>query len=181
MKKRAIISLLLVCSMLLASVLPMTASAADTIDFVPEVSNGRVYGIPVGSDMDDVQIAFYNAVVAGYDRNGNAISNTARIGTGYTLRLNGVAYAAVVMGDVNGDAILDSLDYLAVKRCFLGTATLDTLGREAADAPEGTYISALHYIKVKRAAFGTYDINIRYTVDPYNPGDGDPGWTPGWV
>lgn len=181
MKKTAIISFLLVCLMLAVSVLPMTASAADTIDFVPEVANGRVYGISVGSDMNDVQLAFYNAVVSGYDRKGNAISKTSKIGTGYTLRLNGVAYAAVVMGDVNGDAILDSLDYLAVKRCFLGTGSLDELGREAADAPAGTNISAINYIKVKRAAFGTYDINNRYTVDPYNPGDGDPGWTPGWV
>ena len=180
MKKTAI-SFLLVCSILVASFLPMTAMAADTIDFVPEVANGRVYGIPVGATVNDVQLAFYNAVVSAYDRNGNAISKTAKIGTGYTLRINGVAYAAVILGDVNGDAILDSLDYLAVKRCYLGTGTLDSLGREAADATNGQYISAINYIKVKRAAFGTYNININYTVDPYNPGDKDPGWTPGWV
>ncbi len=181
MKKTAIIPFLLVCSMLIASFLPMTSSAADTIDFVPEISDGKVYGIPVGADVADVKMAYYNAVVTAYDRNGKLLSDSDKIGTGYTLRLNGVAYAAVVLGDVNGDAILDSLDYLAVKRCFLGTGTLDSLGREAADAANGANITAINYIKVKRAAFGTYNINIKYTVEPYNPGDKDPGWTPGWV
>lgn len=181
MKKSKIISLLLVLAMLTASLMPLNVSAKDTISFVPETSNGKVYGIALGSITADVQLAYYNAVVEAYDKNGNKLAAAARIGTGYTVKLNGVSYAAVVMGDVNGDAVLDSLDYLAVKRSYLGTGYVGVLGLEAAGVKEGGRITAINYIMVKRAAFGTYNINRKYSCDPYNPGDNDSGWTPGWV
>lgn len=181
MKKTRIASVILLCAMLLASAIPMTASASDTISFVPETSNGRVYGIALGSVTDDVQLAYYNAVVETYDNNGNLLADDAKIGTGYTVKLNGVSYAAVVMGDVNGDALLDSLDYIAVKRSYCGTGYVGVLGLEAAGVKEGSKVRAINYIMIKRAVFGTYNINRKYATEPYNPGDNDPGWTPGWV
>lgn len=182
MKKTKIVSFVMACVLLVfSSFLSLDSAAAESVSFVTEIANGKIYGIALGAVTADVQMVYYNAVVECYDKNGNKLGKNDPIGTGYTVKINGVSYAAIVMGDVNGDAVLDSQDYLAVKRSYLGTGYVGIWGLEAADVKVGSSVSAINYIKVKRAAFGTYDINRKYTSEPYNPGDRDPGWTPGWV
>ena len=182
MKKTKFISFVLACVLLVSSsFLTLNTAAVDSVSFVTEISNGKIYGIALGSVTADVQLVYYNAVVEVFDKNGNKLGKDDKIGTGYTVKLNGVSYAAIVMGDVTGDAALNSQDYLAIKRSYLGTGYIGIWGHEAAEVKPGSSVSAINYIKVKRACFGTYDINRKYTSEPYNPGDRDPGWTPGWV
>ena len=47
--------------------------------------------------------------------------------------------------------------------------------------PVNGEIRAINYVKLKRAYFGTYDINKDYACDPYDPGAEDSNWTSGWV
>lgn len=175
-----IFAFVLVAATLLSAVI-MPSSAAETFDFSPETKSGKIYGFPVESTEKTVELVYYNAVVDILDREGKVASDTAKIGTGFTVKLNSISYAAVVMGDVDGDGELTVYDYINVKRAYLGSLSLNALSLEAAGVVPGGRLSPINYIMVKRAYFGTYDINRDYRCEPYEVGNNDSGWTPGWV
>ena len=62
----------------------------------------------------------------------------------------------VMLGDVNGDGMVDSLDYLLVKRACFGTYEFDEDEFKRADVNSDELIDSSDYLLVKRIAFGTY-------------------------
>lgn len=182
MKKFRLLSLALVCVLLLSVVVAFAASAAE-VTFKTETKNGKIYGLPANSTCSVLKSSFYNTIIDVYDASGKTVSagSTTKIGTGFTVRINGTPTKAVVLGDVTGDGIIAAADYILVKRAYLGTATLEGLYLEAAGVEEGGQLAAVNYLKLKRACLGTYDINEKYTCDPYTPGDDESGWTESWV
>ncbi len=181
MNTKKIIAFLL-ASLFLVSVFAFSASAAS-VTFKPETRNGKIYGVPVGSTVSVLKNAYYNTAVQVTNANGVSVANSDPIGTGYTVKLNGISFTAVVFGDVNGDAQLAASDYITIRRVCAGTYTTTNLALEAAtvDVENGEVATAMHYIKVKRAVMGTYDLNMDYNCDPYDPAQDESGWTPGWV
>lgn len=182
MKKTSLIALILVFATLLASISVINASAAKLINFEPVMKNGRIYGIPTETTVKTLKYALYSYDVEVFDSKGNALTSSSSnfIGTGYRVKVNNVSFTAVVMGDITGDGKLNVFDYTAVKSAYLKTNNLSSVQHEACEAETGD-IKALNYVKLKRAYFGTYDINKDYTCDPYDPSAEDSGWTPGWV
>lgn len=185
MKTIRVISLVLVCAMLAFTAAGVSASAA-TVTFKPETSNHSIYGIPANSTVKDFKAAYYNTIIDVYDADGTSIGkdSSAKIGTGFTVKINAKSYTAVVLGDVNGDGVLSATDYILVKRTYLGNAgnsALSGIYLEAAGVKAGKKLSAVNYMMIKRACLKTYNINKEYTVEPYDPADDESGWTPGWV
>ncbi|MBO5869448.1 MAG: dockerin type I repeat-containing protein, partial [Clostridia bacterium] len=64
--------------------------------------------------------------------------------------------AEILLGDVNRDTKVDSVDYLLVKRACFGTYKLDEEQIELADIDQNKIIDSVDYLLVKRIAFGTY-------------------------
>ena len=160
MKMSKLISLALVCAVLVAvaaSVCPSSVAAKE-LTFLPETRDGKIYGIPASTTYDSVDLAYYNAVVDIFDRDGNAVSDTEKIGTGYTVKLNSIAYSAVVMGDVDGDGDILAYDYVLGKRHFLNTYTLKDADLDAALVSGEPEVTVIDYIYIKRHFFGTYKI-----------------------
>lgn len=185
MKTIRVISFVLVCTMLAFTATGGFASAA-TVTFKPETVKSSIFGIPANSTVKEFKAAYYNTIIDVYDANGKLIGNdsSVKIGTGFTVRINARPYTAVVMGDVNGDGVLSAVDYTLVKRTYLGTAgnfALSGIYLEAAGVKSGKKLTAVHYMMIKRACLRTYNINIEYTVEPYDPADEESGWTSGWV
>lgn len=180
MKFTKLISFLLACVILTSCSMFVLSSSAETVSFVTELANGRIYGIEVGSTVKDLKLVYYNANVQVLDNHANTLANDDKIGTGCIVKLNGVSYVAVVMGDVDGDGEMDAFDYVAIKRAYLGTGYTDVLGLEAAGVKSGSKVGAINYIMIKRAVLGSFNLNRKYTTEPYNPTDRDPGWTGGW-
>ncbi len=182
MKKVKVFAVIL-AAVMLVSAIPFGVSAEEekVYTFAPTRDNGKVYGFVPGSTVGDVFDLFCNAVVEVHDSYGNVLTNRSDvIGTGCKIKVNGAAYTLVVMGDVNGDGKMNTVDYALVKRAYIGTATLSEFGLLAAGVPEGGKLRAINYVYIKRACVRTFDINYKYTCEPYYA-DSEPGWTEGWI
>ncbi len=182
MKKIKITALILAVAFLVGA-MAMLASADTTVDFMPELKHGKIYGIPQKTVVKTLQRAYYNYDVRVYDLNGNSVSSSSStyIGTGFNVKINGISYVAVVFGDVDGDGEITPFDYAIVKRAYLEMGDMSYIGKIAAGVAEGGELRAINYIKIKRAYFGTYDMNSDYSCDPYDPGADESGWTSRWV
>ncbi len=87
----------------------------------------------------------------------------SHVGTGSKLLLmNGDTVVSeltvILLGDVDGDGVVGSKDFLRIKRHFLGTYTLTDEYYTAGDIDQGGAINSADYLKVKRHFLGTYDI-----------------------
>ena len=87
------------------------------------------------------------------------------IATGDKLKdASGKVYTAVIYGDVNGDGVIDSYDYILVKRACMETVELN--GEYAEAAKRGDDISAFDYILIKRHVMNTYDLSSTLHREP---------------
>ena len=64
-----------------------------------------------------------------------------------------------VKGDVDGNGVLNALDYLLLKRAILGTVTLTEDQKEAADVNHDGKVDAVDYTLLKRAVLGTFKLS----------------------
>jgi len=68
------------------------------------------------------------------DKNGNGVSETAFVGTGYKIKMaNNKIYNLVVTGDINGDGNVKLSDLSKLKLTIVGSQTLDGVYKMAAD------------------------------------------------
>lgn len=78
------------------------------------------------------------------------ITDTANVGTGYTLTLNDKTYTIVVLGDVSGDGKASAGDYVLIKNHIMQTNLIkDSLSQNAADVNKDGKISAGDYVLIK--------------------------------
>ena len=104
------------------------------------------------------------------DKDGNVISNnTTLIGTGAKVHYveNGKVIdekIIVVLGDVNGDAEIDSVDALLIKKAAIGNYTFSVLESAAGcfNDPTDPTPSSLDYLHIKRHIIGNYDLFSRF-------------------
>jgi uncharacterized protein YgiM (DUF1202 family) len=94
---------------------------------------------------------------------GETLGETDLIGTGCILRVveEGVKVdkaTVLILGDVDGNGKINSLDYLAVKRYYLGTNNLSDFFLKAALITGKTNVSVIDFIFLKRMVMGTYGI-----------------------
>ena len=82
-------------------------------------------------------------------------------GTGATVKLNEVEYSLVILGDVNGDGIVDIIDLALVKRHLINTQNLEGSYYKAGMLQKGTTeIDVIDLALLKRALMKTYQIEI---------------------
>lgn len=72
--------------------------------------------------------------------------------------------ASAMLGDINDDGSVTALDYMMIKRAFLGTYSIPEEKLAIADIDGDGNITTLDYMKVKRSTLGTY--NLVPEVDP---------------
>lgn len=63
-------------------------------------------------------------------------------------------YEVVIYGDVNGDGVIDKLDYLAILRHYYGYKTYEGVYKEAADVNKDGVVDKLDYLAVLRDYYG---------------------------
>ena len=63
-----------------------------------------------------------------------------------------------VLGDLNGDGVVSSVDYLRIKQNFNGNLTLSQTEEKAADIDSDGRITSTDYLKVKKHMAGTVNL-----------------------
>jgi len=78
---------------------------------------------------------------------GTAVSGTAPIGNGYTVKTaNSDKFTVVVAGDVNGDGSVGSADYLTMNAYIKSLATLNSAAEKAADTNGDGSVTSTDYV-----------------------------------
>lgn len=120
-----------------------------------------VYGIEpntnVNSLIDNIKKVSSTTNISIKNSN-NEIKNNTNFATGDTVEISNSkeknTYQVVIYGDINGDGIIDKLDYLAVLRHYYNYVKLEGVYSSAADANKDGIIDKLDYLAILRDYYG---------------------------
>lgn len=135
----------------------------DLSDSVYTINSGYLYGTDPSCKVGDFLQEVKNENDQVYDINGTLMTSEQIITTGCTLRLvaNGSTTNSaeiVIKGDLNGNGLIDTTDYLILKRYLIGTSVIEGSSLKAAYISDDSNISVLDYIMIKRHYIGIYNI-----------------------
>ncbi len=119
--------------------------------------NGFLIGAHSGLTAGSLQSMFKGEVMI-FNNDGEPVSDNQPIGTGFIIT-NGVqVISVVILGDGNGDGVVNAKDYTLAKRAFLGTYTLEGPMLRAVCIEGRSAPTAKDYIKIKRHFLGTHNL-----------------------
>jgi uncharacterized Zn ribbon protein len=97
------------------------------------------------------------------DANGVNMTGTAVVGTGMTVSLTTssgsvVSLTVVVEGDVDGNGVVDSTDYMRIKSNFIGYFSMGRAQAKAADVDGSGRVDSTDYMQLKSVFLGEYHL-----------------------
>lgn len=110
----------------------------------------------------EVLLADVRAACSDYNNRLSIVTDGVHCTTlGYSLytKMIGEQITNLYLGDVNLDGAINSIDYLMIKRNFLGTYIIPETKIPFADVSGDGEIKANDYLMIKRHFLGTYDIH----------------------
>lgn len=161
MKRKLLIATF--CLTLLLSLVCVSITGAQTVlvedsHLYIEEETGYVLGIPAKCTGAQLKPNFNFTI--------SDVADGAVIGTGLKINGGGGNFTVVVLGDVNGDGILTSTDYLLIKRHFSNTVDLQGAALRAADVTGDGRILSTDYLLIKKTFNGTADIYGDMRIKP---------------
>lgn len=122
-------------------------------------NDSYVYGISLSTGTDslinNIKKISDTLSISIKDSNGN---NSSIFKTGDKVNIKSSLeeknYEVLIYGDVNGDGVIDKLDYLAILRHYYGYKKYDGVYKEAADVNKDGTIDKLDYLAVLRDYYG---------------------------
>jgi hypothetical protein len=127
------------------------------------IDKKMVSNIAANTSVAALLTQFQNETLEVVDNKGKVLSGSALVGTGAKINLyenNKLidSVTVVILGDVDGNGIVDTTDVVRVKAAFLGTFTLSDAETLAADVDKSGVIDTTDYMRVKSHFLGTYDL-----------------------
>ncbi len=124
------------------------------------IESGNVKAIPnttVKSLVAGLGITSYEVT-----KDGNRIDDSNKIGTGYKLKdtSNNKEYTLVVMGDINGDAEINSGDLLLTKKYLLGTMNSTDIQKQAMNLNKDAEINSGDLLQMKKYLLGSTELYL---------------------
>jgi hypothetical protein len=141
--------------------------AAEKITLITSASysidSTLLKGVKSSTSVQSLLGQFENDGLKVLDKDGNSITGSAIVGTGSTINLyNGNelvdSVTVIVLGDVDGNGIVDGTDYMRIKAVFLKTFTLNDAESCAADVDKNGVIDSTDYMQIKAYFLKTYDL-----------------------
>lgn len=124
-------------------------------------NEGLLYGISPNTNVDSLIENIKNiskeVSVSIKDKDEKIKNNTTFVtGDTVTVTLNEetLTFNVVIYGDINGDGLIDKLDYLQVLRFYYNYSTLEGAYKTAADANKDGVIDKLDYLAILRDYYG---------------------------
>ena len=134
------------------------------------IKNGNKYitGISVGSDISVIKDKILNAneeatviLKSSYDQE----KNSGTVATGdiinVTVGSDTKTYEIVIYGDVNGDGIINNIDFIRFKKHLLGDITLSGPYKESVDITKDGNINNIDFIRLKKYLLGDSSIIVQ--------------------
>ncbi len=155
-----VLTLALICGMgAFNGIFTDTANAAASFELIHgstlsiDTATGTLRNLIPGLSISTVKGNFKTDVTV-YDANGKAVDDTGVIGTGFKIKASdGSTLTAVVFGDISGDGILSSPDFIALKSHLKGVVTITGTYFYAADVTGDNMVSTTDTVAVK-GSFG---------------------------
>jgi hypothetical protein len=138
-------------------VISMTAASEYSMDTT------FVYGIHDNTTVASMLTQFANDTLEVLDCNGKVISGSTVVGTGAKINLyqnNTVVdtVTVIVLGDADGNGLVDTTDYLRVRANVLGKYTMTDAQRKAADIDGSGIVDSEDSQRIKSYFLGTYHL-----------------------
>lgn len=139
----------------------------DKITLAPSatytVEDEYLKAVKESTTVDSLLAEFENIGLKVLDKDGNVITGPAKVGTGATVNLYKDStlvdrVTVVVAGDVDGNGLVDSTDYVRVKQSFLRTMELNEAEKMAADVEENNTIDSTDCLRIKSHFLKVYDL-----------------------
>jgi hypothetical protein len=127
------------------------------------IEDSLLKNVASNTTVDDLLVQFENLDLEVRDKNGAVLTGEAFVGTGSTINLyNGNtvvdSVTVMIMGDVDGNGIVNVTDYARIKSAFLGDVTFDWMDRAAADVDGSGVIDSTDYLRIKAHFLGMYNL-----------------------
>lgn len=126
-------------------------------------SNDRIINVAAGTAVKTFLASFENEVLEVVDCNGKVITGAAYVGTGTTVRLYDGAklvdtVTVIVLGDLDGNGIINKADTDSLKASFLHKLTLTEDQTVAADTDRNGVLNITDYQRIRAYILGRYDL-----------------------
>ncbi|HQB33080.1 MAG TPA: dockerin type I domain-containing protein, partial [Erysipelotrichaceae bacterium] len=135
------------------------------LDLDLQNDSGYLTGFEIGATYQQMldRIALMNTGVnIRIERNDEEKPKDALIATGDTLIIIDDAgestYTVIIKGDIDGDGIIGTLDYLLYRKALLNTYEMNNLEIKAAEINGEKEISTLGYLHLRKYLLGTGNI-----------------------
>ncbi len=155
MNKSKFVALTLVIMLCLTSLVPAFAfaeSVSTTYNLI--VSGEYIKGLPEQVSPDALIATMASGSTVTFTN-----GTQSYVCTGCTITVGGTgSYVAVISGDVDGNGIVDSTDYLRIKQYCLGSLQLSGAFYEASDVDASGVIDSTDYLRIKGHFLGTFDL-----------------------
>jgi hypothetical protein len=126
-------------------------------------SENRIYNVHANTTVNTFLKEFENEVLEVVNSRGQVITGSAKVGTGTKVNLyeGGIlidTVTVVVLGDVDGNGVINAEDSNLVKASFLRRATLTDIQKEAADADGNGIVNTTDYLRIRAHVLGKQNI-----------------------
>lgn len=127
------------------------------------LKNGMVMNVTASTTVNTLLRQFENDDLQVVNQDGSRITGSALVGTGTTVKLYSGSQCidtvtVVIRGDVDGNGIVDTTDYMRVKSAFLSYFQLNDPQRYAADADGSGKVDTTDCVRIKSQFLGTYSL-----------------------
>ena len=128
----------------------------STVKYVVEDKQKSVVCVP-GLTVEGLKALSDDIVVKNGDK---TVAKDAKIGTGYTITIDGKTYTAVVKGDVKGTGTVTTIDAARVLKNAAKKYTLEGPYLEAAEVTGDGKVTTVDAARILKAAAGKYNLEV---------------------
>lgn len=134
---------------------PTVKEDAENLHFISNILVVSTNSLTVGEFK-----AMFTTSVTVYDQKGNVMADDAFVGTECTFVCEAcdTEFAIAVIGDINGDGKLNTIDYVLSKRHVMRTLVLEGAKLAAADVNVDCKVNVLDYALLKGHVMFIYDL-----------------------